>query len=59
MKIIRTDTTTHTSKIVSFNEVYRVFFGKANRTLRIWLSCRMLDNVVLTDRNYEYKRIIN
>lgn len=59
MKIVRTDITTNTRKVVSFNEVYRNFFGKSNRVLRIWLNCRLLDNVVFTDRNYEYKREIN
>jgi len=57
MKIVRTNTTTNTRKGVSFNDVYRVFFGSQNsRTLRIWLSSRLLNNQAFSVREYEYKR---
>ena len=59
MKIVRTNTITNTREVVSFNEVYKRFFSKSSWTQRIWLNYRLLDNVTLQDREYEYKREIS
>ena len=57
MKIVMTNTADHTRKVITFNDFCRRYFGfNCGRTMRIFANCRLLDNKVFTDREYEFKR---
>ena len=60
MKIVMTNTATGTRKVVSFNEVCNRLNGdKPNSDIRKCINCILLDNRVLKDGKYEFKREIN
>jgi len=58
MKIIRTDTTTNTRKVISFSDACNrlIGFNNHNKSMRIFLNCRLLENKAFTDRKYKYER---
>ena len=59
MKILRIDTVTGERNIVSFDEVYNKFSSdKPNSDIKKCINYMLLDNQVLKDGNYEYKREI-
>ena len=59
MKIVMTNTVTHTRKIVSFKEVCNILAnGQYNSEGVIWANYKLLNNEVIADGNLEFKREI-
>ena len=57
MKIVMTNTIDHTRKVVSFNEVCNSLDGgHYNAKGRLFINFRLLNNEVIKDGNYEFKR---
>jgi len=60
MKIVRTDTATGKRNMVSFDEVCRKFSSdKPNSDIKKCINYILLDNRVLKDGNYEYRKEIS
>jgi len=60
MKIVKIDTVTGKRNIINFDEVCRIFSSdKPNSDIRKCINYILLDNRVLKDGNYEYRKEIS